>query len=157
MPASVTLNGTAAQSAHDIPLPRPAFGQVQDTALQHETAVGVSQPRAQQLMSDISVDQPASVSSAGISTFQPTIARSSLENASELSPFPGASLSDGIPPAFETSSSCGGSASALAPTPGHRYNINLTTGRIAHPNLPSCRCHVASSQDMSHLGVRLSI
>lgn len=132
MPPSLGMNGGGLQTEHVIPIPRPAFGQVQDTALQHDATVGVSQARMQRVMTNNSLDQPASVSSTGNSTFasgQPTIDRSSFEDASEVSPVIGPSLSDGIPPVFETNSSCGASASALAPIPGQRFNINLPTAR----------------------------
>ena len=134
MPSALTPNGSGLQSDHITPSARPAFGQIQDTALQHDTAGGSGGTlRSHRLLSGNSFDQTASVSSADNSTFasgQQTIARSSLENASEISPFPGPSLSDGIPPAFETGSSCGASASALAPNPGRRYSINLATGKF---------------------------
>ncbi len=138
MPPSLDMNGAGLRTQHIIPIPRPAFGQVQDTALQHDATVGVSQAHMQRVMTNNSLDQLASVSSIGNSTFasgQPTIERSSFENASEISPVVGPSLSDGIPPVFETNSSCGACASALAPTPGQRFNINLTTGKPA-PSLP---------------------
>jgi len=134
------MNGVGLQTEHIIPIPRPAFGQVQDTALQHDATVGVSQAHMQRVMTNNSLDQLASVSSIGNSTFasgQPTIERSSFEHASEISPVVGPSLSDGIPPVFETNSSCGASASALAPTPGQRFNMSLTTGKPAPSLLPA--------------------
>lgn len=140
MPPSLDMNGVGLQTDHIIPIPRPAFGQVQDTALQHDATVGVSQAHMQRVVTSNSLDQPASVSSTGNSTFasgHPTIERSSFEHASEISPVVGPSLSDGIPPVFETNSSCGASASALAPIPGQRFNINLTTGKPAPSLLPA--------------------
>ena len=146
------MNGVGLQSDHIIPIARPAFGQVQDTALQHDATVGVSQAHMQRVMTNNSLDQPASISSTGNSTFasgQPTIERSSFEDTSEFSPVVGPSLSDGIPPVFETNSSCGASASALAPNPGQRFNINLTTGKPADSLLPALLCLLLADQQSS--------
>ena len=154
MPPSLDMNGVGLQTEHVIPIARPAFGQVQDTALQHDATVGVSQAHMQRLTTNNSLDQSASVSSTGNSTFasgQPTIARNSFENASEITPVVGPSLSDGIPPVFETNSSCGASASALAPTPGQRFNINLTTGN--HYYLLSFACFLSGKQCSDYVHV----
>ena len=132
MPPAVSLNGSGLQSDHIIPVVRPAFVHVQDTALQRDTAAIVGQSRARHSVSMYSNGHPESVSSTGNSTFASgpqTVARSSFGGASDGIPGVGASLSDGIPPAFETTSSCAASAAALAPAAGRRYSINLTTGK----------------------------
>ena len=130
MPHVMAVNGGTLHSNQVSPPVRPAFGQVQDTALQHDTSATGAQPRSRRLQSNSSVEQAETVSSTEQSTFASgphNMQRSSAETASEFSPF-GASLSDGIPPAFHTGSSAQ-SANRLAPTPGVRYTVNLATGK----------------------------
>ena len=132
MPPALAFNGTVLQSDPVLPPARPAFGQVQDTALQHETPANNVGPQSHRLQTTSSYDHTASGNSADHyrcpAVSQHIERRSSLENASEISPLGGHSLSDGIPPAFETSSSCAASASALSPMPGRQFSINLATG-----------------------------
>lgn len=137
MPPALAFNGAILQSEHALPAPRPAFGQVQDTALQHNATANSdnrhSQPHG--LHTSSSYDQPASINSADHFTF-PTSSRhmdhSSLGTTSEISPPNRHSLSDGIPPAFETSSSCGASAAALSPVPGRFFATpHLATGMLS--------------------------
>ena len=139
MPPALAFNGAVLQSEHVLPAPRHAFGQVQDTALQHN-ATANSDARHSQihgLHTSSSYDQSASTNSADHFTF-PTSSRhmdhNSLGNTSEISPPGRQSLSDGIPPVFETSSSCGASAAALSPIPGRLFATpHLMTGMLPCP------------------------
>ena len=136
MPPALAFNGAILQSEHALPAPRPAFGQVQDTALQHNATASSdnrhSQPHT--LRTSSSYEQPASINSADHFSF-PTNSRhmdhSSQGNTSEISPPNRHSSSGGIPPAFETSSSCGASAAALSPVPGRFFATpHLATGKL---------------------------
>ena len=133
MPPALAYNGTILQSEPVLPPSRPAFGQVQDTALQHDTSANNIGPQSHRLQTSSSYEHTASVNSADHYTFpavnQRIEHRGSLGNThtSDVSPLGGHSLSDGIPPAFETTSSCA-SASVLSPVPGRHFSINLATG-----------------------------
>lgn len=140
MPPALAFNGSVLQSDPVLPPARPAFGQVQDTALQRETPTNNIGPQSHRLQTTSSYDHTASGNSVDHYNY-PAVSqhierRGSLGNASEISPQGGHSLSDGIPPAFETSSSCAASASALSPMPGRQFSINLATGMP--PSLVCC-------------------
>ena len=134
MPPALAFNGAVLHSEHVLPPPRPAFGQVQDTALQHDASANSSNRHSQPhgLHTSSSYDHTASVNSADHFTFPPSshhMNHSSLGNTSEVSPPGRRSLSDGIPPAFETNSSCGASAAALSPIPGRLFATpHMVTG-----------------------------
>lgn len=139
MPPALAFNGAVLQSEHVFPPPRPAFGQVQDTALQHDaTANNVNHnSQSHRLRTSSSYDHTASVNSTDHFTFPSSShlhrEHSSIENTSEISPAGRHSLSDGIPPAFETSSSCAASASALSPIPGRHFStLHLATGMLLY-------------------------
>lgn len=147
MPPALAFNGAVLQPEHVLPAPRPAFGQVQDTALQHDATANSdnrhSQPHG--LHTSSSYDQTGSVNSTDHFSF-PTSSRLmdhiSLGNTSEISPPGRHSLSDGIPPAFETSSSCGASAAALSPIPGRHFATpHLATGKLPCSGNSSQRKH----------------
>lgn len=144
MPPALAFNGAVLQSEHVLPAPRPAFGQVQDTA-QQRSATSDSDNRHSQphgLRTSGSYDQTASGNSTDNFTFPPSsrpMDHSSLGNTSEISPPGRHSLSDGIPPAFETSSSCGASAAALSPIPGQLF----ATPHLATGTLPPCSGNIS--------------
>lgn len=136
IPPALAFNGSVLHSEHVLPAPRPAFGQVQDTALQHEASGNSSNPHSQPhgLHTSSSYGHTASVNSTDHFTFAPSshlMDHSSLGNTSEVSPPGRHSLSDGIPPAFETNSSCGASAAALSPIPGRLFATpHVATGML---------------------------
>ena len=152
MPPALAFNGAVLQPEHVLPAPRPAFGQVQDTALQHDATANSdnrhSQPHG--LRTSSSYDQTGSVNSADHFSF-PTSSHhmdhSSLGNTSEISPPGRHSLSDGIPPAFDTSSSCDASAAALSPIPGRHFAPpHLATGMLpSSGNRSQGKVHLTSA------------
>lgn len=162
MPPALAFNGTVLQSEHVLPAPRPSFGQVQDTALQPDAIANMGhqpQPQSQShsqphyLRTSSSFSHAASVNSVDHFTFPSTsqhLEHSSFMNTSEFSPAGRHSLSDGIPPAFETSSSCAASAALLSRTPGRQFSIpHLATGKLSY--LVSNRRHHCYSGHISCL------
>ncbi|KAL3155148.1 hypothetical protein ABBQ38_011204 [Trebouxia sp. C0009 RCD-2024] len=173
-----------------LPAPRPAFGQVQDTALQpdatannmgHQSqAHSQSQLQSQShplrtsstymghqlqsyhLRTSSSYEHAASVNSADHFTFPSTshhLENSPFGNNSEMYPAGRHSLSDGIPPAFETSSSCAASASLLFPTIGRQFSIpHLATGKRLLLSRSGSSLHVPRDVDgdLEGLVVQLS-
>ena len=137
------------QHANDAPITPPAIVQrdttqpaevpqlvqlaIHDTALYDKPPLPVGRPVNSHLVS-VASQISGSVSSADHSALPVTadpLGRRSVGETSEASTtvkLP--SLSDGIPPAFETTSSYDGSASAAASGIGRRFSIHLQTGML---------------------------
>ena len=109
---------------------QPSQLRIHDTALFDKPPLPAGQQISSHLVS-VTSQLSASASSAGHSATAAAaepLTRQSPGQASEASTAPKPSLSDGIPPAFETTSSYDGSASAAVSGIGRRFSIHLQTG-----------------------------
>lgn len=119
-----------------------------DSALFDKPPLPAAQQVSSHVLSSLTSQRTASVSSAEPPATGEPLGRRSLGEASEVSTVPKQSLSDGIPPVFETTSSYDGSATAVMSGIGRRFSIHLQTG-LAHSRLVSvhalpdlaCFCH----------------
>ena len=121
----------------------PAPGGLSDTPLFDKPVLAAGQHVSSHLVSGSSL-QTASVSSTEQSTpplMVPPLARRSEGEVSEVSTVPKFSLSDGIPPVFDTSSSYDGSAAAGTTGLGRRFSITLQTGMPAGRLRELCLMH----------------
>lgn len=126
---SVIVHKDTAQPAG---VPQSVQLAVHDTALYDKPPLPVGRPVNSHLVS-VASQISGSVSSADHSAWPVTadpLGRRSVGETSEASTIVKPSLSDGIPPAFETTSTYDGSASAAASGIGRRFSIHLQTGML---------------------------
>lgn len=106
--------------------------------------------------------QTASVSSTEQLTppvMVPPLARPSegVSEISEVSTVPKFSLSDGIPPAFDTSSSYDGSTTALNTGLGRHFSITLQTGELMTRSMGNIKSGILLCEQSSQICIALSV